>query len=126
MELGYKVTKIHSALQYTKFTGLMKDYAQFFLKIKFENTQSYTQEECDKINEAHRAMGFKFEVKPENTQKNKGLRQVAKICLNSLWGKFGQRTTQGCYEYVEGWNHMLLQMTNPEINAQAWRIISWS
>jgi hypothetical protein len=36
-------------------------------------------------------------VKIEN---NPGKRAVAKICLNSLWGKFGQRQNMGATEYV--------------------------
>jgi hypothetical protein len=59
--------------------------------MKIENTQHYTPEECDKINDIHRQMGFKFVLKSEGTCENGGLRQVAKICLNSLWDKFGQR-----------------------------------
>jgi hypothetical protein len=77
----------------------MKKYVGNFLKIKIENTMVYTQEECDEINKSHKALGFDFEIKPENTKKNPGLRQLAKICLNSLWGKFGQRSTLNNYDF---------------------------
>jgi hypothetical protein len=70
----------------------MKKYVEFFLEMKIKNTKAYTQEECDEINKTHRDMGFTFVIKPEETCKNKGLRAVAKLCLNSLWGKFGQRS----------------------------------
>ena len=70
------------------------------MKIKIENTQVYTQEECDEINKSHKELGFDFEIKPENTKKNPGLRQLAKICLNSLWGKFGQRSTLNNYDFL--------------------------
>jgi hypothetical protein len=33
-------------------------------------------------------------------ENNPGKRAVAKICLNSLWGKFGQRQNMGPTEYV--------------------------
>jgi hypothetical protein len=33
-------------------------------------------------------------------ENNPGKRAVAKICLNSLWGKFGQRQNMGATEYV--------------------------
>ena len=69
----------------------MRDYVGNFIKMKIENSGVKNQEECEELNAYHKRLGFSFEIKPENTCKNPGLRQVAKICLNSLWGKFGQR-----------------------------------
>jgi hypothetical protein len=37
---------------------------------------------------------------PEKIEVNPGRRAVAKICLNSLWGKFGQRQNMSQTEYV--------------------------
>ena len=48
LQKGYKI-KIHSALEYRQYTGLMKDYVEFFLKIKIENNQHYTPDACKKI-----------------------------------------------------------------------------
>ena len=48
LQKGYTI-KIHSALEYRQYTGLMKDYVEFFLKIKIENNQHYTTDECKKI-----------------------------------------------------------------------------
>ena len=123
LQHGYKI-KIHSALEFNKYTGLMKDYVEFFLKLKIENNKHYTEEECNKINESHHKLGFTFEIKPENTRKNPGMKQLAKICLNSLWGKFGQRTTLDCYEYFNEWNRLLLNLTNDKIKTNSWRIIN--
>ena len=69
-------------------------------------------------------MGFKFSIDPDASCKNKGLRQGAKICLNSLWGKFGQRTTLHSYEYIDDWNQMLRMMNSEDVGASSWRIIS--
>ena len=123
LQKGYEI-KIHSALEYRQYTGLMKDYVEFFLKIKIENNQHYTPDECRKINESHRAMGFNFEIKSENTQYNPGMKQLAKICLNSLWGKFGQRSTLDSYEYITEWNRLLLQLTNSNVKTNNWHIIN--
>ena len=62
---GYKTTKIHSAVKYKKYTGLMKEYVGNFLKMKLENSGVKTQEECDEVNEYHKRLGFDFEIKPE-------------------------------------------------------------
>ena len=54
MKKGYKTTKIHSAVKYKKYTGLMKEYVGNFLKMKLENSGVKTQEECDEVNEYHK------------------------------------------------------------------------
>jgi hypothetical protein len=124
INVGYKITRIYSALKFEKYTGLMKDYVEFFLKMKIENNKHYSPEECNRINSSHKKLGFTFEVKSEDTCKNPGMKQLAKICLNSLWGKFGQRATLDSYEYITEWNRMLLQLGDKTINTKSWHIIN--
>ena len=54
--------------------------------MKIENTQEYTKAECDAMNQQHKDLGFDFIIDSEDTKKNKGLRAISKLCLNSLWG----------------------------------------
>ena len=125
IQKGYKITKIHSATQYKRFKGLMKEYVQNFLQMKIENNAVLTQEECDKLNEHHKKLGFTFIIKPENTKKNPGLKQVAKICLNSLWGKFGQRCGMDDYDFFTDYNKMINKfVNNNKIIPQTWNIIN--
>ena len=112
LEKGYEITKIHSAVAYKRFKGLMKDYVGNFIKMKIENSGIKTQPECDEINEYHTRLGFTFEIKPEDTADNPGLRQVAKICLNSLWGKFGQRCGKNEYDFFFDYNDLIKQIIN--------------
>ncbi len=91
--------------------------------MKIENGGVKGKEECDEINEYHKRLGFDFEIKPESTTKNPGLKQVAKICLNSLWGKFGQRTAMTEYEFHWNYNSLLNKLINDKITAQSWNII---
>ena len=52
-----------------------------------------------------------IDLDPQNVAPNPGKRAVAKICLNSLWGKFGQRQNIAQTEYVsdvERWYQLLL------------------
>ena len=54
-------------------------------------------------------------------QKNPGMRSVAKLCLNSLWGKYGQRTNMTQTEYVTkpmDFYKILLNDTHDDINIQ--------
>ena len=39
LKYGFKITKVYSALKFEKYTGLMKNYVEFFLKIKIENNK---------------------------------------------------------------------------------------
>ena len=77
----------------------MREYVGNFINMKIESSGVKTQAECDEVNAYHKRLGFNFEIKPEDTIKNPGLRQVANICLNSLWGEFGQRCGMDDYTF---------------------------
>ena len=124
LEIGYTITKIYSALQYKKYNGLMKDYVAHFIKMKIENSGLMTDEECNEVNEYHKNLGFTFEIKSENCKNNPGLRMISKICLNSLWGKFGQRDDLENYEFMNSYNQLLQKITDPKLETTRWDIIS--
>jgi len=50
----------------------------------------------------------------EKVVKNSGLRAVAKLCLNSLWGKFGQRSNLQQTEVVRSRETLLKLLTCPD------------
>ena len=54
------------------------------LKWKLKLLVQKNQQECDEVNAYHNRLGFDVEIKPGHTMHNPGLRQLAKICLNSL------------------------------------------
>ncbi|KYN14459.1 hypothetical protein ALC57_13346 [Trachymyrmex cornetzi] len=49
-----------------------------------------------------------------NITRNPGLRSVAKLCLNSFWGKFGQRTNLPNTEIVKSYQQLMTLLTSPE------------
>ena len=124
LERGYVITKIHAALKYDKFPGLMKAYVGDFIQMKIENEKELTQDECDSINKYHHNLGFKFVIKLENCKTNEGMRQVAKICLNSLWGKFGQRTNLSSYDFISEYTVFVRNLHDPKIQSESWQIIN--
>ena len=122
---GYTIDKMHSAVEYERFEGLMKEYVGCFIKMKIENTKRIDQAECDVINEFHHKLGFNFEIKPEDTCENKGLRQIAKICLNSLWGKFGQQTIKKEHKFYFDYNDLIKNFLNDTKTTPCdWHIIN--
>lgn len=100
---GYEILQIYEVYHFEKSSqynpslgkgGLFADYVNTFLKIKQE--ASGFPPACDNeeskqkyIREYKEKEGIELEY--DKIKKNPGLRCLAKLCLNSFWGKFGQR-----------------------------------
>jgi len=69
-------------------------------QMKIENTRHYSVEECEVINASFKRLGLNIDIQSEYTSKNPGLRAVAKLLLNSLWGKHSSREIMCDYTYV--------------------------
>ena len=100
LENGYKITHLYNCYCYKKHKGLFKQYVECFYKMKIENTEHYTEEQCININKSFSEKGLDIEIKSEDTCSNPGMRGMAKLFLNSLWGKFGTRELMSEYTYV--------------------------
>ena len=95
LEKGYTLECIHEVWHFpTSQVGLFKDYVNTWLKIKEEAsgfprgcTTDVQRQQHVADYEAHK--GIRLDM--EHIQKNPGRRTVAKLMLNSMWGKFGQR-----------------------------------
>ena len=95
VELGYQVQYIYEVWHFDETCeGLFKDYVNTWLKIKQEasgwpkgvNTE---EEKQDYIQKYFEKEGIQLEY--DRIKYNPGLRTLAKMMLNSMWGKFGQR-----------------------------------
>ena len=110
IEKGYSIQKIYEVYHWPETTqydqekkegGLFSEYIRTFLKIKQEASgwPAWCQTTEDKeryVNDYENHEGIRL----ENIRKNPGLRQLAKLCLNSFWGKFGQRENLKQSEYL--------------------------
>lgn len=112
VEKGYKVLKIHEVWQWDekhRKTGLFAPYVNKFLKAKQEagGWPSDVQTEEQKIKyvtEYENHEGIKLD--PDMIKPNPGRKQVAKVMLNSFWGKFGEadnKPTTKTLQRVEDW-----------------------
>ena len=97
---GYKVIRTYEVWHFDGSTNdLFKGYIRRFMKIKLESSKYdfKTKEE---------EATFKLKIKKsldidiEKFEFNAGLRSISKLCLNSLWGKFGQRSNMPQTKYV--------------------------
>lgn len=68
------------------------------MKIKLETSSHNYSSNEEYIQDIKRKLDI--DLDPEKIELNPGKRAVAKICLNSLWGKFGQRQNMSQTEYV--------------------------
>ena len=95
VELGYQVQYIYEAWHFEETCeGLFEDYVNTWLKIKQEASgwpkDDMTEEEKQRyIHKYLEHEGIQLEY--NNIKYNPGLRTLAKLMLNSMWGKFGQR-----------------------------------
>ena len=104
IEKGYTFVNIYEVWHFEKSTDdLFKGYIKKFMKLKLESTKYNFKNNNDE-------MIFRNKVKKNldielgELHENSGLRAIAKMCLNSLWGKFGQRNNLNQNKYVTSVN----------------------
>ena len=123
---GCKITKIHKLLRFKHTDQLFKKYVRKFLEIKVNASgQPHfwgQQNNRKKFIEEHQNR-FGFTPTPDK-EKNNGLRALAKLMLNSLWGKFGQRPDLPTSEYINPkvvykWYNLLKQHKEGKIELKA-------
>ena len=126
--LGYKIKKVYEIRYYAETTkDLFKPYVSKFLKIKQEASGFplwvKTEDDEDKyIQEYFDNQGIMMEKSKIDV--NPGLRAIAKLCLNSLWGKFGQRTNMGKCEILKDKDKFYKIVFNPKYENINWFDIS--
>lgn len=104
LEKGYRLEDVHEVWYYDETSDqLFAEYINQNLKIKMEASgwpaRCVTEEDKDEyIEEVFQREGF--HMNKSKVILNPGLRSVAKLNLNSLWGKFGQGTGKTQTEYV--------------------------
>jgi hypothetical protein len=111
IEKGYNITKFYKALVWDNSSrDLFKSYVAKNLKQKVQATGfNGTKEELDIFIKEHKKR-FDIDIDPKKLIKNPGMRALAKIQLNSLWGKFGQKIDMKTNKYitkVDVWQRML-------------------
>jgi len=112
IEKGYIMDRIHEIWHFdcisqydptTMTGGVFTEYVNTFLKMKQEASgwPQWCQDEVDKqkyIRDYYIKEGIQLEY--DKIKENPGLRALAKVMLNSFWGKFGQRENMPRTTYV--------------------------
>ena len=103
----YRIKKVYEVLHYTRSsTNIFKEYIKMFLLVKQESSgfprEDMTEEEkLAFIEDYFEKQGILLTL--EKIIPNEGRRSIAKLLLNSLWGKLAQKPNQPqtafCYNY---------------------------
>lgn len=132
---GYEILQIYEAWEYNTVKydvesgtgGIFSEYINTFLKIKTEASgyPQWCKTESDRetfISSFLEKEGVLLDK--ENIVKNPGLRSLAKICLNSIWGKFGERPDKVKKTFVNEADMLLNLVTHPSYNTQSFYAVS--
>ena len=124
LSVGYTIEKIFEVWHFdkisrydqsTKTGGVFTEYVNTFLKVKQEASgwPIWCKTEDDKkkyIKKYFDKEGILLEC--NKIRKNPGLRLIAKIILNSFWGKFGQRSNLTQTTYIDDPEEFMDMMTS--------------
>lgn len=95
LDRGYVVTYLDRVWTWNKWSSdVFKSYVRKFMKIKAEASgwPASCVDDASKekwINEYKQRYGI--EIDPSQVRKNNARKAIAKLCLNSLWGRFAMR-----------------------------------
>lgn len=125
---GYEIIEIYEVNHYTQRDGnLFKEYIKLWMKIKQETSgwPLWVKTEKDKLSYISQyAVNQGINLDYNNIIKNTGMRWIAKIMLNSFWGKLAQRPnltkTVVCLDYGNYWrvvnDEKLVMVGEVEVN----------
>jgi hypothetical protein len=131
VEKGYVILDMYELWEYNVATyengGLFTDFINKFLKMKQEASgyPSWCKSEEDKeqyIEDYFKKEGVQLEK--EKIVKNGGLRSLAKLMLNSFWGKFGQRENQTKAAIIRDPKHLFKMLTSPEVQVNRVQVVN--
>lgn len=130
VQKGYRILKIYEAWHYETMTcfnkntnsgGLFSGYIDTFVKLKttYSGFPAWCKTQKDKklfVKKFYEKEGILLDVNA--IAKNSGYRSLAKLLLNSLWGRLGMRTNKPKKSFINSADQLLKLMVNPsyEVN----------
>lgn len=125
LDKGYKIVATHEVYQYpgtmaynpdTGENGLLSGYVRTFMALKLQASdwpaECDTQEKKDKfVSDVLKHDGIT--VNPEKMEKNPALRTLAKLILNSFWGKFGEKTLRSKVNLIYDYGQLMQITSDP-------------
>lgn len=129
IENGYKVDEIYEVYHWSeeeRSDKLLRGYVSYFLQMKQEaegwvkmgaSSETPSEEEQLEIQErVFQQSGCIGKIRPECVKKNPVKRQMAKLFLNSLWGKFCQKPNKDHFVVIHGYQQFASLWFDPSID----------
>ena len=117
-EFKYKILQLHEVWDFEEGAScdLFKEHMNTFIKLKQEasgkpdwvKTEAHLDQYIDNFLRREN-----IQLDPKNIEKNVAIRTVMKIFLNSLWGKFLQRTNQKIVKHCIDECQLFAQLSDP-------------
>lgn len=138
VEMGYKIVKIYEiyhwsdTTQYdptTKTGGLFAEYINLFLRIKQESSDwpDWVKTQDDRTRYMQLYLNHEgVKLRSDSICKNNVLRSLAKLLLNSMWGKWGQNLNmpQTVYFHEREADKFFRCISDPQKNIKDFYIVS--
>lgn len=136
VQKGYQITKIYEAWHYEEMTcfdkstgkgGIFSGYIDTFTKLKttFSGFPAWCKTQEDKqlfVKQFYENEGIMLDINA--ITKNSGYRSLAKLLLNSLWGRLGMRTNKAKRMFINKSDQLLKLMTNPSYEVNSFHELS--
>jgi hypothetical protein len=124
---GYKLMEIHSVWHFENRTReLFAPYIRRFYKMKMLSSKLpyCTVQEMSEFIELVKIKEGIAIGSPEDFKENPGLRQITKLMLNNLWGRFGMNENMSTCQFVTDFEELEKLMEDVTKEIQAIRIIN--
>ncbi|RWR98755.1 hypothetical protein B4U79_02666, partial [Dinothrombium tinctorium] len=130
LEFGYKIKKIYEVYNYKeKSNQLFSQYMNMWAKLKQEASgwpdssyENNEQKQDEYIKQYFEKEGIQLEK--SKIKKNSSLRFIAKIMLNSFWGKLAQRPNLERNELINSYEEYIKLIIDPEVEITAEKILN--
>ena len=128
LTVGYKIITIYEILHWEEESPtLFDEYINTFLRFKAQASgfpeNVITEQDQDKfIQEYYEKEGVHLEK--SEISKNPGLRSIAKLALNSFYGKFGQRQNMKKYDFIQNADELYGMLGDVSKNLTDFHILS--
>jgi hypothetical protein len=127
VEEGYQVLNVHTVWHFAEKTDKLFDkYVKKFYEMKLlSSLMNFENEEAclELIKNIWEREGIKINS-PSDFQENPGKRQLAKLMLNNLWGRFGMSENLSKSCFLSDFDKLCEMLDNPQLEVQGVRVVN--
>jgi hypothetical protein len=127
VEMGYEILKVHTVWHFPeKSDQMFSPYMKRFYKIKLCSSDLKFQSEEEAwafIRDILSKEGIKIRD-PSEFRENPGLRQLAKLMLNNLWGRFGMAENLSKSCFLSDFEKLSDMLDDPKLEVQGVRVVN--